>query len=696
MKKYLSLIVLFLLSIILIGCEEKKTEEYCTVIFDCNGGSLVSEQVIIKGDKVIKPTSPTKEGFVFKGWYIDDIEWDFENNCVTKDITLKAKWSLKLPEAIEIAGNNRLEVGTTIDLSVQVLPLDTKGEVRWSSSNEYIATVDENGVVTGISKGECTITVASKINPDLSSSMPIIVIEEEIIIEGPKTIYYGYSNKLTANVYTLKDNNDVVWSSLTSSKCKVNEDGVIEGIGLGKAKVKCSLASDPEIYDIFELEVIEEPGEATIVDMQGYEIVIMQASSAIQNLDPFDVNYKDADKLAKQKAWKTVEDKFNCDISVEAYPDTAQWGTPRQQYIIDCKANDNVQADLYVITSSWIPNLVKNDTAVDVSGYYEKYGRDQMEPGMLGAGSYNGGLYIANTGIDDITNYIDHGLFYNVNKIAEHGAEDPAKMFNEGRWTYSNFEKWANDLQSKLPEDTYAIGGHPYYYYLGMNAAANIKVIDYATLELNIDSLIIADALKLLNSLVAAKVMNPNGDWAEGTGYNGFHTQETLMISGRFWFIHEGSRWYKGMWEEGKYPNIGYVPYPYPDNMNKEDTRVSTTGGTVYMFSSGRKYGNGFGIEEVYRAITEMYLNTIVIQKTVPDYDSEVVLRESLSNKLFNEASIEAAMFYNAKRVLYDPTELISFSFPFYNIINDAVYDWWNCLLVGFNRCICLYTFIYF
>jgi len=132
------------------------------------------------------------------------------------------------------------------------------------------------------------------------------------------------------------------------------------------------------------------------------------------------------------------------------------------------------------------------------------------------------------------------------------------------------------------------------------------------------------------------------------------------------------------MWEEGEYPNIGFVPYPYPDNMKKEDTRVSTTGGTVYMYAKGRKYGEGFGVEEVYRVITEMYLNSIVIQKIDSNYDSEEILKEKISKNLSNEASIEAAMFYNAKRVIYEPTEEMYVSIassPLYTVVTSAVYE---------------------
>ena len=63
------------------------------VNFDSMGGSGVPKQNVPDGGKVTKPTDPTKTGSEFAGWYNGDTLWDFENNTVTKNITLCAKWT---------------------------------------------------------------------------------------------------------------------------------------------------------------------------------------------------------------------------------------------------------------------------------------------------------------------------------------------------------------------------------------------------------------------------------------------------------------------------------------------------------------------------------------------------------------------------------------------------------------------------
>ena len=72
-----------------------------TVTFDAAGGSLSGEavQTVVSGEKVIEPTAPSKNGYVFHGWYtsandgetLSRTAYNFDT-VIKKDITLYAKW----------------------------------------------------------------------------------------------------------------------------------------------------------------------------------------------------------------------------------------------------------------------------------------------------------------------------------------------------------------------------------------------------------------------------------------------------------------------------------------------------------------------------------------------------------------------------------------------------------------------------
>ena len=69
-----------------------------TVDFNSMGGSSVSSQTIKRGSKVEEPTAPTRENYIFKGWYKDSsctYPWDFNEDVVTGHVTLYAKWEEK-------------------------------------------------------------------------------------------------------------------------------------------------------------------------------------------------------------------------------------------------------------------------------------------------------------------------------------------------------------------------------------------------------------------------------------------------------------------------------------------------------------------------------------------------------------------------------------------------------------------------
>ena len=65
--------------------------ETFNVKFNTDGGSTITNKIVIKGNKVEKPTNPTKDGYNFVGWTLDDEIYDFD--CIVEnDIELKAKW----------------------------------------------------------------------------------------------------------------------------------------------------------------------------------------------------------------------------------------------------------------------------------------------------------------------------------------------------------------------------------------------------------------------------------------------------------------------------------------------------------------------------------------------------------------------------------------------------------------------------
>ena len=66
-----------------------------TVTFDTQGGSEIDSIRVTRNGTVTKPEKPTKDGYIFEGWFTDKDctqAYDFSTR-VTKNITLYAKWT---------------------------------------------------------------------------------------------------------------------------------------------------------------------------------------------------------------------------------------------------------------------------------------------------------------------------------------------------------------------------------------------------------------------------------------------------------------------------------------------------------------------------------------------------------------------------------------------------------------------------
>ena len=70
-----------------------------TIAFETNGGSGVNPITQNYNTKITKPTDPTKEGYTFGGWFLDNNTFanEFEFNTMpANNITLYAKWVIKI------------------------------------------------------------------------------------------------------------------------------------------------------------------------------------------------------------------------------------------------------------------------------------------------------------------------------------------------------------------------------------------------------------------------------------------------------------------------------------------------------------------------------------------------------------------------------------------------------------------------
>ncbi len=147
------------------------------------------------------------------------------------------------PSYIKLSAEElKMGVGETHSLGV-ILPEDSYKEIppNFSSSDESVAQVDKNGIVTAKGKGSCVITATAYSGVSSECAVTVFSAPSKVTVSvGDDFLYAGETVKLKAEVndgaycggYTYKSSNPAV--------AEVTADGVIKGKGRGSTSIEVS------------------------------------------------------------------------------------------------------------------------------------------------------------------------------------------------------------------------------------------------------------------------------------------------------------------------------------------------------------------------------------------------------------------------------------------------------------------------
>ena len=158
---------------------------------------------------------PIKENWAFAGWFTSP---DFEESSrisaipvgCSDTLTLYAKWGEIPVESLEISPKSTtVDIGKSIQLAALLQPNNASDKsLVWTSSNPSIASVSQEGIVSGETEGEATITVKTK-DGKLSDSCEVSVYDRNSREEFTRIagILQSVGSK-TGNSYLVSDSND--------------------------------------------------------------------------------------------------------------------------------------------------------------------------------------------------------------------------------------------------------------------------------------------------------------------------------------------------------------------------------------------------------------------------------------------------------------------------------------------------------
>ena len=164
---------------------------------------------------------------------------------VNKETELTANFDVTVlapdPIAVTLPATATVAKDGTLTLTPTLTPSDATTTFEWSSNNEAVATVDQTtGVVTGVAKGEATITATAANGKTASCKVTVTEASEPTKIELPATQEVAVGSTVTLNptlIPTDASTAGLVWSSDDKTVAAVNSKGEVTGLKEGTATI---------------------------------------------------------------------------------------------------------------------------------------------------------------------------------------------------------------------------------------------------------------------------------------------------------------------------------------------------------------------------------------------------------------------------------------------------------------------------
>ncbi len=166
-------------------------------------------------------------------------------------------------------------VAGTQQLTATVQPTDaTNQNVSWSSSDAAVATVDANGVVTGVAAGNATITATTD-DGGFSAICTVTVETATVAVTGvtvnptTATVKVGNTKQITAIIAPANaTNQNVTWSSSNTGIATVGANGLVTGVAVGTATVTVT-TTDGGFTTSCTVTVTEDIGIPSVSEVDG-------------------------------------------------------------------------------------------------------------------------------------------------------------------------------------------------------------------------------------------------------------------------------------------------------------------------------------------------------------------------------------------------------------------------------------------
>ena len=210
-----------------------------------------------------------------------------------------------------LAGDKRVAAGDTLQLDVNYTPnTATIQAVEWSSRTPTVATVDENGLVTGLKKGQVIIDAKARDGSGRSAAVTLTVTQTATGL----TVKESFAQVITGRTVVLhpevlpKETNDktVSWYS-SDERIATVQNGQVRGVKAGVCEITCVSNSNPELSVTVPVEVIQQVTKIEFSPKEGISLDVRTSRQLYWTVYPEDATMKDVTFSSSNTRVATVD-----------------------------------------------------------------------------------------------------------------------------------------------------------------------------------------------------------------------------------------------------------------------------------------------------------------------------------------------------------------------------------------------------
>ena len=232
---------------------------------------------------------------------------------------VRASFSVKVeqrPESLSLsAGKVTVDVGRNTVVKATVAPKDADNrKVRWTSSDESVATVSKDGRITGVAPGACTVTCICEAAKSVSAVVAVQVqqsVKKLSFTDKTAVTYAGETLQLRWTTEPANATNaGIAFTSSNEKIATVDANGLVRGVSRGQTYINAVTTDGSNRKARIQVKVGLHVTGVQMVRQHAY-IDLRETATAGATLQPKDATNKNMTWVSSDESVVTATGKTN-------------------------------------------------------------------------------------------------------------------------------------------------------------------------------------------------------------------------------------------------------------------------------------------------------------------------------------------------------------------------------------------------